>query len=79
MINAKERKVIRVKKRKGIEAQSVYPLTPSWATDALIGEEDQNGKQKTTKRKKPGAGLQPNYAEPFSPSYDAQGSYGEPI
>ena len=39
-----------VKKRKGIEAQRVKHPTPSQATDALTGEEEQNGKQKRTKR-----------------------------
>ena len=47
-INAKERKV-RWKKRKGIEAHRVKNPTPSQATDALIGDEEQNGKQKRTK------------------------------
>ena len=41
-----------------------YP-TPSQAIDALIGEEEQNGKQKRAKRKKQGAGPQPSYPGPF--------------
>ena len=36
----------RVKKRKEIEAQRVKHPTPSRTTDALIGEEEQNGKQR---------------------------------
>ena len=36
----KERKVRRVKIRKGIEAQRVKHPTPSRATDALTGEEE---------------------------------------
>ena len=35
------------------------------AIDALIGEEEQNGKQERTKRKKQGAGSQPRYPGPF--------------
>ena len=46
----------RGKKRKGIEAHRVKYPTPSQATDALTGEEEQNGKQKRTKRKKQGTG-----------------------
>ena len=34
------------KERKGFEAQRVKPPTPTLAMDALIGEEEQNGKQK---------------------------------
>ena len=60
-INAKERKVRRVNKRKGIKPQRVKSSTPSRATDVLIGEEEQNGKQKRTKRKKQGADPQPSY------------------
>ena len=41
---------------KWIEAQMVKHPTPSQATDALIGDEEQNGKQKKTKRKKQGVG-----------------------
>ena len=42
----------RAKKREGIEAQREKHLIPSKATDALIGDENQNRKQKRTKRKK---------------------------
>ena len=62
----KERKARRVKKRKGIEAQRVKHPTLSHATDALTGDEEQNGKQKRTKRKKQGAGPQLSYPGPFS-------------
>ena len=55
-INAKKRKARRRKKRKGIEAHRVRHPTPSQATDALIGDEEQNGKRKRTKRKKRGVG-----------------------
>ena len=51
----------RAKKRKGIETQRVKHPTPSRAFDALLGDEEQNGKQKRTKRKKPGAGPQPSH------------------
>ena len=46
----KERQVKRAK-RKGIEGQRVKHPTTSQATDALIGNEEQNDKQKRTKRK----------------------------
>ena len=42
----------RVKKRKWIEAQAVKYPAQSPATDALIGYEEENGKQKRTKRNK---------------------------
>ena len=50
-INAKERKkkerqVRRANKRKKIETPKVKPPTPSRVTDALIGDEEQNGKRK---------------------------------
>ena len=35
-----------VKNRKGIEAQRVNHLTPSRATNALIGDGERKGKQK---------------------------------
>ena len=41
-----------VKIPKGIEANRVRHPTPSQATDALIGDEKQNRKQKRTKNKK---------------------------
>ena len=44
--NKKERQVRRVKKKKGIEAQRAKPPTPIWAIEALIGNEEQNGKKK---------------------------------
>ena len=40
----KEREARRAKKRKGIEALRVKHPTPSRATDALIGDEEQNRK-----------------------------------
>ena len=39
----------RVKKGKGVEAQVKHP-TPSWVIDALIGDEEQNRKQKERNR-----------------------------
>ena len=42
----------------GIESETPIPIP---AIDALIREEEQNGKQKRTKRKKQGVVLQPNY------------------
>ena len=41
-----------VNKRKGIEAQMVYHPTQSRAIDAIIRDEEQNGRQKREKRKK---------------------------
>ena len=55
-----------MKKRKGIEAQRMKHPTPSRAIDAIIGDEEQNGKQKRPKRKKQGTGPQPNYPGLFS-------------
>ena len=46
----KERKVRRGKKRKGIEALRVKHPTPSRATHALIGDEEQNGKEENRKK-----------------------------
>ena len=56
----------RTKKKKGIEALMAKHTTPSRAIDAIIGEEEQNGKQKRAKRKKQGAVPQPSYAGPFN-------------
>ena len=42
-------------------AQRMKHLTTSWGTNALIGDEEQNGKQKRIKRRKAGSGPQPNY------------------
>ena len=57
----------RAKKRKGIKAlRSKYPIL-SKATDALIGEEEQDRKEKKTKRKKEtGMDTQPSCPGPFS-------------
>ena len=54
-INAKERETRRGKKRKGIEAHRVRHRTTSQATDALTGDEEQNGKQEN-KKKETGSG-----------------------
>ena len=53
--------------------------TPSHATDVLTGDDEQNGKQKRTKRKKQGVVPNPATLDHSVASYDAQGSYGEPI
>ena len=69
MKERKERKVRRVKKRKrkGIEAQRVKHPTPSWATDALIGEWRAERKTKVQKeRNRVRAGSQPSYPGTFS-------------
>ena len=52
-VNAKEQEG--KAKEKGIEAQSVKPPTPTWTTDALIGDEEQSEKQKM-KKKETGSG-----------------------
>ena len=49
-INYQERRVRIAKKRKGIGALRVKPPTPSLGIDALIGDEEQNGKQKQEKK-----------------------------
>ena len=61
----KQVQVRRGKKRKGIAAERGKHPTPSRAIDALIGDEEQNGKQKKTKGKKQGVGPQPSYPGPF--------------
>ena len=55
------------------------PSTPTQAIDALIGDEEQNGKQK--KEKKRNRERVPNPATPdhMVDSYDPHGSYGLPI
>ena len=62
----------RVKKRKGIKALRVKHPTPSREIDALIGEEEQNGKEKRTKRN-------PATLDHSVAFYDPQGSYWEPF
>ena len=42
----KERQGKRAKKRKGIDSQRAKLPTPTQAVDALIGDEEQNEKQK---------------------------------
>ena len=49
----KERQMRRMKKRKGIEIQKVKPLTSSQAIDVLIGNKEQNRKQKKKRKKIP--------------------------
>ena len=64
-INAKERdekekQVRRAKREKGSKGRRGKPPTPTRARDALIGDEEHNGKQK-----KQGDGPQPSYPGPF--------------
>ena len=76
----KERQVRRMKERKGIEAPRVKYPTPSRATDALIGDEEQNGKQKKLKKKRNRGRVPiPATLDHSVASYDAQKSYDEPI
>ena len=63
----------RGKKRKGVEAQRVRSPTSIRAIDALIGDEEQNGKESKEKKKET-ATLDLSFA-----SYDPQGSHVEPI
>ena len=65
--------------RKGIEAQRVKQPTPSRAIHALIGGEEQKGKRKRTKERKWEWLPNPATLDYSVTSYDAQGSYGEPI
>ena len=76
-INAKE-KVRRVKSRKGIEATRAKHPTQSRATNALIGDEEQNGKQKRTKETRNGP-PNPAIMDHSVAFYDAQRSCGNPI
>ena len=54
------------KKNKRIEAHRVKHPTSSRLTNALTGDEEENGKQKRTKRKEQGAGPQPSYLGLFN-------------
>ena len=56
----------RTKKMKGIEAQRVKYPTPFRAINVLRGDEEQSGKGKGTKRKKPRVDPQLSYPGPFS-------------
>ena len=60
--NKNEREVSISNKRKGIKVQKVKLPTSTWVIDVLIGDEEQNGKQK---KKKQGADPQPIYPGPF--------------
>ena len=51
------------------------PTTPSRAIYALIGDEEQNGKQKKNKNKETGSGSQPSYLNHLVASYDPHGSH----
>ena len=55
----KERQVRRTNERKGIDAQRMKHPIPSQTTDALIGDVEQNGKQKREKKNKQGADQKP--------------------
>ena len=60
-----------------IGAQRVKPPTPTWTSDALVGDEEQNRKQK--KEEKQGMDP-PNSAtqDKLVASYGTHGSYGMP-
>ena len=66
-INAEEGKTSeksgKKKRDRGIEGETPNPIP---AIDALIGDEEQNGKRKITNKKKQGEGPQPRYPGPFS-------------
>ena len=66
------------RKRKGIEVQRIEHPTPSWAIDALIGDEEQNGKREQKERNREQI---PNPASlgHLVAFYDVQGSNGKPI
>ena len=53
----KKKQMREAKKRKGFEAHRVKHPTPSWAINALIGNEEPNGKQEE-KKKETGSGSQ---------------------
>ena len=57
---------MRRERKESDRGQKAKPPTPTQAIDALIGDEEQNGKQKKVKkRKKQGTGPQPSYPGPF--------------
>ena len=66
----------RRRRRKNGSGQRGKPSTPTQAIDALIGEEEQNGKQKEEQKKKQGAGPQPSclglFAHLLRPSWIIQ-------
>ena len=66
MDQCKEKKSEKREEKERIKVHRVKHPTPSRATDALTGNEEQKGKQKRTKRKKQGAGPQLSYSGPFS-------------
>ena len=69
-----ERQVRRAKKRKGIEAHSVKPPTPTRAIDVLILDEEKNGKQKKEEKER-NRGRAPNRftLDHLVTSYDPHG------
>ena len=71
-----ERQVRRAKKTKGIEAQRAKHPTPSRTNDALIGDEEQNGKREN-KKKETEQIQNPATLDHSFATHDAQGSYGE--
>ena len=77
-ISAKEREARIKKKKKGIERHRVKYPTPSQTIDVLTGDEEQNRKQKRRKRNRERV-PNPAILDHSVASYDAQGSYGEPI
>ena len=71
--NKKERQARR-EKNKGIKAQRVKP-TPTWAIDALIGDEEQKGKQK--KEEKETEWTLTLDLDPMLPLMTSMGDYSE--
>ena len=75
-----ERQVRREEKRKILKAQRVKPSTPSRATDALIGDEEHNGKRKKEqKERNRERAPNPITLDHLAASYDSHGSYVDPI
>ena len=68
-----ERRVRRAKEKKGVEAQEVKPPTQTRATEALIGDEEQNEKQKKRTKKETASGARTKLPPDHSvASYDRQ-------
>ena len=55
------------------------PAISSQVTDALIGDEEQNGKHKKNKKKNREQTLNSSFLEHLIASYDPHRSYGEPV
>ena len=64
---------------KSIEAQSGKLLTPTRVIDALIGEKERMQKRREKKVRNGERASYPTNLDNSVPSYDPQGSYGEPF